>query len=168
MNKTKQNIAKKRNDLVGLTVKQRNLLSALKTSMGNVTMACHSVGIGRTTYYLWLKDNPLFKEKVDEIEEIVLDWAESKLYEQIEKGNIAANIFYLKCQGKDRGWTEKYEKKEPHIKPFILSEKDKEKLRDQRAVLLELGSLLHETDNAKILQRIEAFKEKRQGVYESG
>ena len=165
MNKTKQNKAKKENDLVGLTVKQMNLLSALKTSMGNVTMACHSVGVGRTTYYLWLKENPLFKEQVDEIEEIVLDWAESKLYEQIEKGNIAANIFYLKCQGKDRGWTEKYEKKEPQTKPFILSEKDKKKLRNQREVLMEADCLFHETDNKKILERIEAFKEKRKDVY---
>ena len=137
MNKTKHNKDKKGNALVGLAVKQKNLLSALKTSMGNVTMACHSVGVGRTTYYLWLKENPLFKEQVDEIEEIVLDWAESKLYEQIEKGNIAANIFYLKCQGKDRGWTEKYEKKEPNIKPFILSEQDKKILRNQREVLME-------------------------------
>ena len=165
MNNIKQNKDKKGYALVGLAVKQKNLLSALKTSMGNVTMACHSVGVGRTTYYLWLKENPLFKEQVDEIEEIVLDWAESKLYEQIEKGNIAANIFYLKCQGKDRGWTEKYEKKEPQTKPFILSEKDKKKLRNQREVLMEADCLFHETDNKKILERIEAFKEKRKDVY---
>ena len=165
MNNIKQNKDKKGYALVGLTVKQKNLLSALKTSMGNVTMACHSVGVGRTTYYLWLKENPLFKEQVDEIEEIVLDWAESKLYEQIEKGNIAANIFYLKCQGKDRGWTEKYEKKEPQTKPFILSEKDKKKLRNQRDMLMEADYLFNETDNKKILERIEAFKEKRKDVY---
>ena len=165
MNKTKQNKDKKGYALVGLAVKQKNLLSALKTSMGNVTMACHSVGVGRTTYYFWMKENPLFKEQVDEIEEIVLDWAESKLYEQIEKGNIAANIFYLKCQGKDRGWTEKYEKKEPQTKPFILSDKDKKILRNQRDMLMEADYLFHETDNKKILERIEAFKEKRKDVY---
>ena len=165
MNNIKQNKDKKGYALVGLAVKQKNLLSALKTSMGNVTMACHSVGVGRTTYYFWMKENPLFKEQVDEIEEIVLDWAESKLYEQIEKGNIAANIFYLKCQGKDRGWTEKYEKKELQTKPFILSDKDKKILRNQRDMLMEADYLFNETDNKKILERIEAFKEKRKDVY---
>lgn len=43
------------------------------------------------------------------VDEATLDFAESKLYELLAKGDKTALIFYLKCKGKHRGWVERGE-----------------------------------------------------------
>jgi hypothetical protein len=52
--------------------------------------------------------------------EVELDNAEEKLQKQIEKENLAAIQFYLKCKGKDRGWTEKTEMSIELSKPITF------------------------------------------------
>lgn len=83
-----------------------NMIEALTKSMGVVTTACKKVGIVRSTYYQWYKEDKEFAEKVDGISEIALDFAESFLHKNIEKGKEASIFFYLKCKGKDRGYKE--------------------------------------------------------------
>lgn len=89
--------------------KKEPLLKALEKTLGVVTSACKSVGIGRATFYRWLKDDNEFKEAVDEIQSVALDFAESKLFEQIKDNSTAATIFYLKTKGKKRGYVERQE-----------------------------------------------------------
>ena len=88
---------------------KKALLKALEKSLGIVTTACKSVGVGRTTYYDWYKNDLEFKAKVDDVSEISLDYAESNLFKQIENGNTSATIFYLKTKGKKRGYIERQE-----------------------------------------------------------
>jgi len=85
---------------------KKALLDALEKSLGVVTTACKIVGVGRTTYYDWYKNDPEFKLAVDELKNVALDFAESQLHKQIADNSTAATIFYLKTKGKDRGYVE--------------------------------------------------------------
>ena len=49
------------------------------------------------------------KKEVDEIVDVALDFAESKLLQSINNGSDTATIFYLKTKGKKRGYVEKQE-----------------------------------------------------------
>lgn len=82
------------------------MLKALESSLGVVTQACKITGIGRTQFYQWMHDDVNFKLAVEQVSEIALDFAESKLHKQIEDGNTTATIFYLKTKGKNRGYVE--------------------------------------------------------------
>ena len=89
--------------------KKAKMLKALEKSLGVVTTACKMAKVGRTTYYEWLDKDPEFKKAVDDFNNIALDFAESKLYELIQEGNVTATIFYLKTKGKKRGYIERQE-----------------------------------------------------------
>ena len=88
---------------------KKAILEALEMSLGVVTTACKKVGIGRTIFYEWLKEDEEFKEAVDEISNVTLDFAESQLHKQIAADSTAATIFYLKTKGKKRGYVERQE-----------------------------------------------------------
>lgn len=90
-------------------IKKKAMLKALETTLGVVTNACRSVGIDRTTHYLWLKEDKDYRQAVEEIGEVALDFAESKLHKSIEAGSDTATIFYLKTKGKKRGYIERSE-----------------------------------------------------------
>ncbi len=88
---------------------KKNLLEALEKSLGIVTTACKIVGCARSTFYKYYKDDQDFKASVDELENLTLDFVESKLHKQIENDNTTATIFYLKTKGKKRGYIERKE-----------------------------------------------------------
>lgn len=88
---------------------KKAIIEALEKSLGVVTTACKTVGVGRTTFYGWLQDDLEFSRQVDDIQNITLDFAESQLHKQIKDGNTTATIFYLKTKGKKRGYVERQE-----------------------------------------------------------
>lgn len=88
---------------------KKAIIEALEKSLGVVTSACKAVGIGRTQFYNWLKDDIDFARQVNDIQNIALDFAESQLHKQIKEGNTTATIFYLKTKGKKRGYIERQE-----------------------------------------------------------
>jgi hypothetical protein len=88
---------------------KKAVLEALEKSLGVVTTACKQAGVGRTQFYAWLKEDAEFKQSVEDIGEIALDFAESQLHKQIGEGNSTATIFYLKTKGKNRGYIERQE-----------------------------------------------------------
>jgi hypothetical protein len=90
-------------------IKKESLIAALEQSLGVVTIACKKSDVPRSTYYKWLKEDEEFRNKVKEIENVALDFAESQLHQQISDNSTAATIFYLKTKGKKRGYTEKNE-----------------------------------------------------------
>ena len=97
--------------------KKSAMVEALTKSLGVVTTACKAAEVGRTQYYEWLKTDPEFAAAVRDIKNVALDFAESQLHKQIQEGNTTATIFYLKTQGKQRGYVERqevtYEEKRP-------------------------------------------------------
>jgi hypothetical protein len=88
---------------------KKAMLDALEKSLGVVTAACKSVGIGRTTHYLWMDTDPEYKKAVNDISDVAIDFAESQLHKQIKDGNSTATIFFLKTKGKSRGYVERQE-----------------------------------------------------------
>ena len=87
-------------------VQKNAMIEALVKSLGIVTTACKSVKISRETHYRWMRRDKKYKARVEDIENIALDFAESKLHKQIGKEDTTATIFYLKTKGKKRGYIE--------------------------------------------------------------
>lgn len=98
---------------------KKGMLEALTSSLGVVTTACKQIGITRQTHYRWLREDPQYADDVQDLANVTLDFAESKLHEQIMEGNTAAIIFFLKTKGKGRGYIERSEfvmdKKKPDL-----------------------------------------------------
>ena len=110
-----------------LTIKKDAMIQALTTSLGNVTEAAEKIGIRRETHYAWLKDDPEYSAAVASLKNVALDFAESQLKKLMEGAerqalthdgeivtikdapNTSAIIFYLKTQGKQRGYIERQE-----------------------------------------------------------
>jgi hypothetical protein len=90
-------------------IKKESLLKALEKSLGIVTVACKNADIPRSTYYKWINEDAEFAAAVRDIENVALDYAESKLHKQIGDNSTAATIFYLKTKGKKRGYVERQE-----------------------------------------------------------
>lgn len=88
---------------------KRNLLSALEKSLGIVSTACKMVGIRREHHYYLYKHDLEYKQAVDEIQNVALDFVETKLFENIDNNSDTSIIFYLKTRGKLRGYIEKQE-----------------------------------------------------------
>ncbi len=88
---------------------KKAIIEALEKSLGVVTTACKQVGIARSTFYEYLKNDKKFADNVKDIQDIALDFAESQLHKQIQSGNTSATIFYLKTKGKKRGYVERSE-----------------------------------------------------------
>ena len=89
--------------------KKRAMIEALKVNLGIVSSAIKSAGIGRTTHYLWMNNDPEYKQAVEEIEEYTIDVVENKLHELIMDKNPIAILFYLKTKAKKRGYIERPE-----------------------------------------------------------
>ena len=83
------------------------LLKALEKSMGIVSKACEIAKLDRSTFYKYYNEDEEFKNDVDNMQEYVLDFAESKLLENIKDKKETSIIFYLKTKGRKRGYVEK-------------------------------------------------------------
>lgn len=108
---------------------KKALLEALEAHYGIVTDAVRKVGIARSTFYEWLKNDPEFKASVDDIQEVALDFVESKLFERINGVEVLKGVdketgeeityalppdvhaigIYLRTKGKKRGYVERQE-----------------------------------------------------------
>ena len=82
---------------------------ALTKHRGLVRYAAPELKISAKVLYEYINRS----EKIAAAKELArdggLDIAEKKLFDQIDEGNMTAIIFYLKCQGKGRGYIERTE-----------------------------------------------------------
>jgi hypothetical protein len=85
------------------------IIAAISESSGLLTLAAKKAGLGYSTVWRYTQDFPTVKQAVIEAKERMLDFAEGKLYEKIKSGDNTAIIFYLKTQGKARGYIERQE-----------------------------------------------------------
>jgi hypothetical protein len=91
------------------TKKEKNketLIKLLFENHGHITNACQSANIDRATFYRWKRED---KEFAAAIEESLIDYAKSKLMENITGNDTTSIIFFLKTKGKDQGFTERQE-----------------------------------------------------------
>lgn len=89
--------------------KKLSLLKALENSLGIVTSACREAGLSRETHYRWIKEDDEYAKAVSNLKNVALDFAEAKLFRLMKAENTSAVIFYLKTQGKNRGYVERQE-----------------------------------------------------------
>ena len=83
------------------------IASALERSRGMITVAARLLKCSRQTIYNAIQTYPEVKTALDDARELLLDTAELKLLEAISKGQAWAICFYLKTQGRKRGYVEK-------------------------------------------------------------
>ena len=122
------------------TLKKSAMLEALKKHLNIVTTACKEVGIDRSTHYDWLKTDADYKAKVEALDDVVLDFAESKLHQSINNGSDTATIFFLKTKGKKRGYIEKQEITNTNLNTDLnelVSEEEKQKILNKYKRMLE-------------------------------
>ena len=89
-----------------ITKKQVKMIAELDRSLGLVTSACKETGISRETHYRWLKNNPLYADKVNELEEKKEDIIEKAFLNLVIDMNPSAVIHAVKTKLKHRGYGE--------------------------------------------------------------
>lgn len=85
------------------------IIKALTECKGMLTIAAPKAGVSYRTIERYVKDFPSVAAAMQEAKETMLDFAEAKLFTKINSGNMTAIIFYLKTQGKARGYVERQE-----------------------------------------------------------
>jgi hypothetical protein len=89
--------------------KVSEVVAAVKEANGFLSLAASKLGCDYTTIHNYSQRHEQVKDAIDSCKEHMLDFTEGKLYEAIRKGELAAIFFYLKTQGKKRGYIERQE-----------------------------------------------------------
>ena len=87
-----------------MNTKKKAFIEVFRRNTGNIKATCEKVGMGRTTYYNRIDDDKDFETEVQNVNEELIDYAESQLHTKISQGNLTAIIFFLKCKGQTRGY----------------------------------------------------------------
>jgi len=93
-----------------------------------IQIACRKTGVGKSTYYRWIKEDKNFKKESEESlnkgRSLINDLAESKLISSINNNNLTAAIYWLK--NNNSRYSEKVDLLSPKeqkkfVKRFLLS-----------------------------------------------
>ena len=87
----------------------RQIARALRGSRGYKSHAARVLKCAIGTIDLYLKRYPELNQVLEDARERQIDDAETQLQNQIDQGNVPATIFFLKTQGKQRGFVERTE-----------------------------------------------------------
>lgn len=85
------------------------MIDALTQTKGMVTVAARRLGCDPATVYRYIRLYPTVAQAARDQRESVTDMAELALYKAIQDGEGWAVCFYLKTQGKGRGYIERQE-----------------------------------------------------------
>jgi len=87
---------------------------------GNLAAVARSFHLSRQTMYKYVNSKPSVKAALDEARETMLDNVESALYTAALNGEAWAVCFFLKTQGKARGYVERTEQTGADGGPVVL------------------------------------------------
>lgn len=90
--------------------KPSDYAQAITEAQGLISVAARRLGVSRSSVYNAINRHPTVAEAAEDARERTTDLAEGKLYSKINEGDITAIIFYLKTQGKARGYVERQER----------------------------------------------------------
>lgn len=76
---------------------------------GNVAAVARALGVSRRAVTKRIEKSVRLQELLEDERELMLDNVESVLYSKALAGETAEMIFFLKTQGKKRGYTERQE-----------------------------------------------------------
>lgn len=109
----------------------KKVIEALQASNGLQAGAARALNVSRQTIANYIKTIPEVAEAYEQVNETTIDKVEGKLLENINAGNVIAQIFYLKTKAKHRGYVERVEQTGAGGKDLIPKEAD-----DTRAEIL--------------------------------
>ena len=104
------------------------IIKAIGECNGLLTVAAAKAGVSYTTINRYVAEYPSVKQASLDARERMLDFAEGKLYSKIKAGDNTAIIFYLKTQGKARGYIERQDIGNPDGESFRVEHDAKPKL----------------------------------------
>ena len=90
-------------------MRKKDLVEAIQKYNGNISAVARAFKVNRSTIYSDIEKRPELKELIQDERETMLDDAESELNKQVKRGNTTALLFFLKTQGKRRGYVERQE-----------------------------------------------------------
>lgn len=90
------------------TLTVENLKPEIVKKRGNLASVARSFGVTRQAVHDYVKNNDL-QEFVDEEREKKLDEAEDILWGKVQEGATPELLFFLKTQGRKRGYIERQE-----------------------------------------------------------
>ena len=91
------------------TVTPEQVAAAIHEARGTQSVAARRLGCSRETLRRYANQFATVRTAVEDARDSLLDFAEDELIKLIGEGNITAIIFYLKTQGKKRGYVERVE-----------------------------------------------------------
>ena len=110
-------------------VQKAELLEQLKKTP-IIQTACNKVAVGRSTYYVWRKDDKEFARSADkalrEGKGFISDMAISQLIKKIQEGNTTSLIFWLKNHHAD--YNDRIIHEHEHEHHFEFSQEDKDNI----------------------------------------
>lgn len=92
-----------------MKIDKEKFLEVFQKSAGLMVTACEKYGCSRAMIYEMCKKDKDFAERIEEIKEKMIDFAESQLYQNIKNGDTTSILFFLKTKGRARGYVEKHE-----------------------------------------------------------
>lgn len=95
--------------------------SQIEALHGNVSAVARDLGVSRPTLYAFIQRHPTLQSALREAREAMLDNAESALYRAVLAGKAWAVCFFLKTQGKGRGYIERAEVAGVPTAPLVVN-----------------------------------------------
>ena len=87
-------------------ITKEDFLAELEKCNGNCYKAYNNIGLPYVRYYEWRKEDPEFDAACERLQQSMVKFAESKMFELIGNGNTQMIKFYLNCKA---GYSEKKE-----------------------------------------------------------
>lgn len=81
----------------------------LEENKGNVAAVARRLGVSRAAIYNRINKSPTLQQVLSDAREAMLDNAESMLYKKVLEGSTPELLFFLKTQGRNRGYVERQE-----------------------------------------------------------
>jgi hypothetical protein len=107
-----------------MRLKVQEVDAALREAMGNRAAVARRFGVTRQAVDAIVKRTPSLQATMNDIEEGMLDNAESSLYREVIDGNFQAVKWYLATKGKARGYVERQEVSGPDGGPIVFTAAD--------------------------------------------
>jgi hypothetical protein len=81
----------------------------IESTRGNVAAIARKLGVNRSTIWKRCNESPTLMAALIDARESMLDNAESMLYKKVLEGSTPELLFFLKTQGRNRGYVERQE-----------------------------------------------------------
>lgn len=81
----------------------------IESTCGNIAHIARSLGVNRATIWKRCNQSPTLMQALTDAREAMIDNAESMLYKKVLEGSTPELLFFLKTQGRNRGYVERQE-----------------------------------------------------------